>query len=52
MTKALTTWPEIIFREHNALSTTGINFPCQSNLSDKIFTEKGAVSLIPKKDTR
>lgn len=39
-------------KNHLPLSTTGINFPCQSNLSDKIFTEKGAVSLIPKKDTR
>ena len=36
-------------KNHLPLSTTGINSPCQSNLSDKIFTEKGAVSLIHKK---
>lgn len=37
-------------QNHLPLSTTGINPPCQSNLSDKTFTEKGAVSLTPKKD--
>lgn len=37
-------------KNHIPLSRTDINSPCQSNLSDKIFTETGAVSLIPKKD--
>lgn len=37
-------------QNHLPLSTTGINPPCQSNLSDKTFTEKGAVSLTPKKE--